>query len=475
MESLDIGYFKAFSTQIKIPIDRKNCLLFGENGSGKSSIFEAIKIIFFSSKIESQEISSTLTPEDAEQAKNDLYSSFNNKTANRNFSLTINDSDYISFTKAGYQVFMISSKDRVIPNRIELPVLLSSICFDFKGDINDLINEDCELIELEVNSRLKEFKEGNISIRIDKTQNFRCIISDSDRNITFGDNISTYFNEAKLNLIILLLLLTIVQLSKDSNKSKVLVLDDFITSLDSSNRMFLTRYILKEFDGFQKLIFTHNISFYNLTMFVINEIDRDTDNWYFYNLYEFDLLHKLYKKSLIEKASDIQNAFNSIADPSNQQSLDDIGNRIRKKFEMSLHKISKHFMIGVVEENSKLLDQLCSNKFLYLKKENNKIKTIYNLIDEISIRLANLNETNLKADISNIIATYKILPSDKMRNTIRNLKLYQKVTMHPLSHAQGSIGLPTFHIREIEESLLLLVELELMIDSIEKRRDIVNV
>lgn len=477
MESLSISNFKAFEQRIDIPINKKNCLLFGENGSGKSSIYEAIKIIFFSGKIESEEISSTLTPEDTEQAKNDLYSSFNNKSTNNDFTLLVDSTDYKNLIRANYQVFMFSSREKQIPSKIELPILLSSAYFNIIEDIGTFISQNYQMIEYEVNQRLKEFKEDSISIQIDNTQNFRCIISDNARNLIMGDKINIYFNEAKINLIILLLLLTIVQLAKDTSpgKTKILVLDDFITSLDSSNRVFLIKYILKEFSDFEKLIFTHNISFYNLIMFIINEIHNEANTWHFYNLYEFKGTHKLYKKSLIEKVADIQNTYDSIANGSSSQSLEDIGNRIRKKFEMSLHKISKHFMIGVVEENSKILDQLCKNKPLYFKKENDKIKIIYNLVEEIRKRINKSNTTNLKADLNNIISSYEMQNQDKMRDIIKNLKLYQKTTMHPLSHAQGSMGISTFHSREIEESLLLLTKLELMIDSIEKNRNVINV
>lgn len=49
MEKIEINKFKAFNTRIALILEpeKKNLLLYGENGSGKSSIFEAIKLIFY--------------------------------------------------------------------------------------------------------------------------------------------------------------------------------------------------------------------------------------------------------------------------------------------------------------------------------------------------------------------------------------------------------------------------------------------
>ena len=44
MNSLKVNHFKCFDSQLKLDLfDKKNLLLYGENGAGKSSLFEAIK------------------------------------------------------------------------------------------------------------------------------------------------------------------------------------------------------------------------------------------------------------------------------------------------------------------------------------------------------------------------------------------------------------------------------------------------
>ena len=74
MEKLCINYFKAFSQKLELEVNRKNILMYGENGSGKSSIYEAIKFAFFQDKIESKEIRLSMTPEERTQKRNDLLS-----------------------------------------------------------------------------------------------------------------------------------------------------------------------------------------------------------------------------------------------------------------------------------------------------------------------------------------------------------------------------------------------------------------
>lgn len=46
MKSLCVSNFKAFKESFLLPLDGKSSLIYGENGSGKTSLFEAIKLFF---------------------------------------------------------------------------------------------------------------------------------------------------------------------------------------------------------------------------------------------------------------------------------------------------------------------------------------------------------------------------------------------------------------------------------------------
>ena len=450
MRKLKIKYFKAYKEEIYIDFkhDKKNLLLYGENGSGKSSLFEAIKVIFFRDKLK-ELITDASTPEEEESNRNEFWKQYNNRQSLEDFQIVVNEES--PFDSSNYQVFMIAMDRVCFQDRIELDNLLKMFNLHI-NNIDILCFEKYQTIEENVNNQLKNFKEDNIEIMIDNEDDFSIKIKDSIRGLDYKDNLSQYFNEAKLNLIILLLLFESISLSEDGDKKKILVLDDFITSLDMANRTFLIQYIFDKFDSYQKIILTHNVYFYNLIMYISNDIFRNNNKWLFGNIYEINNIHKLYFKGELT-VNKIKNRYSS-----NSSDTESIGNDIRKRFEQLLHEISKLFMIGAVEDSKKIIENIENNKAIYWKKREtrrDKNKTATNLIYDIE---AILDSDNLKESIESKIEEYKIDDLNNIKIIIRDLKLYQKVTMHPLSHS--SDGLSSFTQKEIEKSLLLLEKLE---------------
>ena len=451
MNKLRLSKFKAFEGEVSIPLDnKKNLLLYGENGAGKSSIYESIKIIFFKDKLESQ--ITAQTPEDLQQLKNELWSSFNNKIYNQEFEIEINDTDYKAFNILDYQVFMISFQELIFDdNKISLKVLLNRFFFSINS-IEVLCENNHQHIVNEVNQALENFKE-NVRIEIDEEDDYTIKIIDSRKNIERKSDIKKYFNEAKINLIILLILLNAIIKSKDDYKSKILVLDDFITSLDSANRTFIIRYIFDMFQETQIIILTHNISFYNLIMYIINSIDRSKDKWVFSNLFEINNNHKLYIKSENDLAKNIKNNFKELTSPSSEE-IESIGNRVRKKFEILLYEYSKLLMIGSLEESKNILDRITDGKPIYFKDN----KSASDLVDIIGNILLEGNPINLATRLQGKISLYKNAEFENFRKILKELKLYQRVTMHQMSHGQN--GMPSFTIKEIEKSIDLLENME---------------
>ena len=47
MNKIEISHFKAFARPVRVEADGHNLLLYGENGAGKSSLFEAIYLYYF--------------------------------------------------------------------------------------------------------------------------------------------------------------------------------------------------------------------------------------------------------------------------------------------------------------------------------------------------------------------------------------------------------------------------------------------
>lgn len=458
MNSLRVENFKAYKDEfdelkngkIEFP-NSKNFLLYGENGSGKSSIYEAIKVVFYKNKLE-QSIPTAETPEEQEQYNNEFWNKYKNQNATTDFEIAINDTSYKDFNSSGYQVFMISIDKFCMEDSIRVHELLEKFHFPIEN-IEQFCQEKYEVIQDEVNSNLQNFREENISIEIDNEDDFRLKITDNTRGLASNNEISKYFNEAKLNLIILLLLFESIKNATDEDKTKILVLDDFITSLDVSNRTFLMRYILDDFSGFQILIFTHNVYFYNLIMYLVNDIYKTSNDWKFGNLYEINNQHKLYIKGSVERVEQIKQYYQN-----NNADIEGVGNKIRQRFEVLLYEFSKLLMVGAVEDSKKILDRVQSNNSIYFKNKiskHDKNKTASDLIDEIKNVLGSVN---LKQDIENKIAEYQKTELRNVQQTITDLKLYQKVTLHPMSH--GTIGQSSFTINEIKESLELLKRFE---------------
>ncbi|MEI2749233.1 MAG: hypothetical protein V9E88_10800 [Ferruginibacter sp.] len=211
---------------------------------------------------------------------------------------------------------------------------------------------------------------------------------------------------------------------------------------------------MKNFQDTQVIILTHNISFFNLTKYIINEIIKSSDKWVFANLFEINNVHKIYWKPDNDKVSLIKDDFNALGTNISTENLEGIGNRIRKKFEVLLYEFSKLLMIGAVEDSSKILDRITNSKAIYYIGA----KTASNLIDEIETVLNENNSNNLISRLKERIENYKNNDFDNFKKILKELKLYQKVTMHPMSH--GVNGLPSFTVKEIEKSLSLLEKME---------------
>lgn len=451
MQKININSFKAFKDSIEISLPaNKNLLLYGENGSGKSSIFEAIRLIFFWTKISNQ-LNGAHTPEEQAQIENDFWSSFNNKITNNDFEIKINNTEFRSFVNIDYQPFLISLENIHIDNQIKINELLNR--FDLSiNNTDQFCIDNYSQIQNNVNNTLTDIKE-NLQIEIDNEVDLGIKFIDLRRNITSKIDIRKYFNEAKINLVVLLVLFESIKIAQNSTKKRILVLDDFITSLDAANRVILTKYVLENFSAFQILIFTHNVSFFNLVHFLIFEHYKRNSKWEFANLYEINTRNNLFYKSSRITAQELIDQFNGIANNDPNQ-IDILGNRIRQKFEILLYEFSKLSLTGALDESSAIIDRIGKRQDIYCKDG----KSIYNLIDEINDLILNNSNKKLKEKIKQKIQEYRVANLANFKHITKELTLYRKITLHPMSH--GTVGLTTFTTKEIYQSLLLIKELE---------------
>lgn len=456
IETIKIESFKAHKNLDKIDLTKnKNLLLYGENGAGKSSIYEALKICFFKQRLlEEQNL-----PADTAQRKSKLkefFIDFNNTQDNKDFKITINDKEIIgneSSITLNFKLFMINQNSTIIENIININNILEKEFFNLsKEEIS------FEKIEKLVNRKLKHFIE-DVEIKIETNGDLRIV---DDKKGLKDKRLKLFFNEGKINLVLLLIFLTIIRLYSKKDNTNILVLDDFITSLDMANRTFLMKCILKEFASFQIFIFTHNIYFFNLIQYMINDIKyNNTQKWSIYNLYETTDNIKIYeskdrlKIGKEDEEKTIKYRFKNLKDNGEtaEDNFEKLGNDLRKKFERLLYEFSKLLLIGGVEESNKILENIEKNDFMVLD-----YYKILNLLD------------SGKMDKIKLI-NHKIEKFDLIKDILKDLKLYRKVMMHPLSHSTD-YGEPNYDRKEIEKTIKLLEVLEKNIkDLIDKKVD----
>ena len=444
IKTIILNDFKAH-TDLKIELNtKKNCLLYGENGTGKSSFYEALKLYFFKKRlIKESGIESIL--KEREVDIREYFLDYNNNKTNKDFEIIINEKSVKGNEKDNnpftYKLFMINSKSTLLDNgSINFFSLLKKEYLDLV--INDI---DIKRVERHTNRKLKEFKE-EIQIIIENRGDIKIV--DEQRKID-DKRLEKFYNEGKINLVILLLLLTTIRLYSKKDETNILVLDDFITSLDMANRTYLIKCIFEAFKEFQIFIFTHNIYFFNLINYTIDSVKYDkSSKWEIFNLYETSNKTKIYSKSdrislgkNDREVNSIRYRFKQLEENQNDSdSYSALGNDIRKKFERTLYEFSKLLSIGGIEESNKILENIEKKEFMLN-------------IDPYKF----LNK--LDKDNSTLLNNYKIKNFKLIQDTLRNLTLYRKVAMHPLSHAT-EYGEVNYTKKEIKSSIELLAKLE---------------
>lgn len=259
-------------------------------------------------------------------------------------------------------------------------------------------------------------------------------------------------------------------LMSDGKKNNILVLDDIITSLDATNRAFVLRFLfdsVKKQESLQLFLLTHNVSFYNLIKYYINNYlaEGEWNNWIFYNLYNFGEQHKIYSQD-VDTSEKIKTDFNK-----SNESIDIIGNRIRRLFEIRVHELAKIIISGGLEECKYILDRIVRGDPVYYKDE----KDVYDLVKVIEdkAKVTVFTREKLSKEILTTIEEYK---SDQtltnIKEILKHMTLFQKISLHPTSH--GTLDLTPVSAKEIKESIQLLEKMEKCLNSL-RDKNVVNV
>lgn len=455
MKEITLNKFKAFNNQITIgDLDKYSTLIYGINGSGKSSITEAFKLIFFKDKLlKLYGVNVMMTKEERENKEKEFLDNYNNKKdVTKSFNITVDGNDYSEYNAENDNVSVITNQDLYKTESIILYELYEK-SFINVSDLSTYLSNNADDIVKTVNSLLNDYFHENIIVELDNKEKYTCRIIDDKKGLKYVQNINVFFNEAKINLIKILFLFCLVLRSFDKSRTNILIIDDLITSLDDANRTLMASFILENFNEFRIYFFTHNVNFYNMFMYSA-KVKSCENNWKFRNLYEFNEEH------IITEQDSYKRSFKIREDYSKNRNINTTGNEIRRSFEILLHELSKKTISGYYENTKSIIDSIYSSKHVYLKKNGKDVENVYNLVEYIQ-SYVNSGVDNKKKinEIKRILQEFESNNSmPNIKQIISNLRIYQKFALHPASH--GVMGVQPFNKKEIQISIELLSQLE---------------
>jgi len=415
IKQVDIKNFK-FHHSLPFDIKAQNCLIYGENGTGKSSIYEALYSNFYyykNTNIANDIFDIVGTFQHRDYSENtEVNILFNNQKEINRENNEVTDSELLENQTIYFAnerlLREITEEDfyTLIQNSLKehFPLLnnLHRIYLDWMRELNKPNNKKTssetieERIELDKQFKTQFFEyipltEINSIIKNDLNEKFQIEFNIGDskienkkliyptiqikvKDIDDRGDFQNHFNEAKLKLIGIAIYFALAKKYETDSDLKLLVLDDFLTSLDMANRKLIIQYILENFGEYQKIILTHNIQFYNL---ILREIDtsEESEKWDIKKIFLSSLLEEETAMIRDDSISFLGNAKERLEAGDLQSS----GNFLRKEFERIVQDFEILLELGKVEDMSNILDILKKPKVYYPKPH----KTIFEFIKSI--------------------------------------------------------------------------------------------
>jgi energy-coupling factor transporter ATP-binding protein EcfA2 len=324
---LEISNYRAFYDNYKIELNKgENLLIYGENGSGKSSLFKSIGNFLSSSqdaafpyvKHHSKDTSVgsfTLTFNDYNQLTNTITSQFGEVISFGSELVTTNSANFLKtaeLTKGflDYRVLLAVYNHREAqPNLFELIIetllkdfiptgaihpmgkrflqlkkrvtkAYSRKTHDYRNGIPEMARHEILLrtvlngVFLQLNAFLIKYFQLNLRVWFSLTplrapaDKWRYIPTELKLEIKLNGKLiihqSDYLNEARLSALAICLYLSILKRNAQTIDFKVLFLDDVFIGLDLSNRLPILDIIKNEFPDYQVFISTYDRHLFEL-------------------------------------------------------------------------------------------------------------------------------------------------------------------------------------------------------------------
>ena len=507
IQNVNIKYFKIYK-DFDINFDGKDCLIYGENGSGKSSIYSALHSVFYDknlrkfTRIEAEtyfknrnhkskdlEVKISLDNDETIARKGkDIYNLDNlnlftayfanekilNRLTKENFYIALKHTLLFNFNNISSLVDIFSDFENI--DRLQ-----KKFKDDFQKD-NSSMNEQ-EFIRYKINTMLEKSNEDfknifyriipindiNNTIKNELTENFTISfeivdarLDDSDilkfieptikikiDNEDYSGKLYHHFNEAKLKLISIAIYFTLCKKYENANGLKILVLDDFLSSLDMANRRYIVQYILDGFKDYQKIILTHNIHFFNIILKLL-KLNGVEDNWSIQKLFLLNDTPELYtyNQSYIDRAREELKKSN----------IDTASNLLRKEFERICTEFEEALQIGKKEEMKNIIGKLRN-----INDINRPLLNVLEPIENIII--------NSKADKLAAIQQYIERKKNVVNFNIEEIEIndfFKNILLNPMSHHDCE---SEHYKKDCEDAMEQLEKLNKRLKSIVKNKE----
>jgi energy-coupling factor transporter ATP-binding protein EcfA2 len=343
IERIEIRDFRGFpgSYEFKLGRPGHNLLVYGENGSGKSSLFQALRRFFAASEFTDDILAyrNEFTKSDEVEVKLELADyddqgdrhpdsgifEWNtaasphgqaliqeaNKTNGCLDYRSLLDIHYVHRDKARVEIFQLLEK--TILGHAENPITKKAFGVEL-AEIRDMVRKDWRTWAEILDGKNRSFNQGfeNVLGTIEQktnqllarffpdTQvhlelNGRLARSGTGRNkglafpkvylaaTTFGlrrEDLHHFLNEARLSAIAISIYLASL-LIVPASRLRLLVLDDLLIGIDMSNRMAVLNILREEFNGWQIILLTHDRVWYDTVR--MSTLDEKT--WWYAALY----------------------------------------------------------------------------------------------------------------------------------------------------------------------------------------------
>ena len=323
------------------------------------------------------------------------------------------------FKNIFYRIIPINDINNTIKNELKENFTISFEIVDARLDDSDIL----------------KFIEPTIKIKID--------------NEDYSGKLYHHFNEAKLKLISIAIYFTLCKKYENANGLKILVLDDFLSSLDMANRRYIVQYILDGFKDYQKIILTHNIHFFNIILKLL-KLNGVEDNWSIQKLFLLNDTPELYtyNQSYIDRAREELKKSN----------IDTASNLLRKEFERICTEFEEALQIGKKEEMKNIIGKL--------RNINDINRPLLNVLEPIENIIINSKADKLAA-IQQYIERQKNVVNFKIEEIEIN-DFFKNILLNPMSHHDCE---SEHYKKDCEDAMEQLEKLNKRLKSIVKNKE----